>query len=156
MLIDAEQVRDDRDVDVTHLAERLGDRIGSAVVQEAVPEASVLPLREQHGDLGLGFSEHLADELRRRSREAAVGTLDDVEGEPVEPEVLPGEREILGLDGVEVEVDRAKLVGGERAGVLDRARRGEIEVLDEHDDGVASQRVGFGGACGVVFELFCF
>ena len=151
-----EEVRDDRDVDVRHVAERLGDGVGRAVVQEAVPEAPVLALREQDGDLGLGLCERLGDELGRGAGDAPVGALDDVEREPVEPELLPRADEVFGADRVEVEVDGPELVGRERARVLDGARRREVEVLDEDHHGVAAQRVRFGGAWRVGLELVLF
>jgi hypothetical protein len=81
-------------------------------------------------------------------------TLHDVEREPREAEVAPPSAEILRLDRVEVEVDRAQVVRRQRACVLDRSRRGGVELVDEHEHDVTLQD---GRPCGprcVLAQLF--
>ena len=50
-------------------------------------------------------------------------------------------------------MDRAKLVGSQRAGVLDRARRAHVELVDEDEHDVAAQDGSLGRGPGIFLEL---
>src|SRR4051794_28949103 len=107
-----------------------------------MPEAPVLQLWQQYRDLGLSVSEQLRDDLSGPPGDAPVRALDDVERDATQPQPLPGADEILGADRVEVEVDGAQLVGSERPRVLDRARGGDVEAVEEDEHDVAAKGLG--------------
>jgi hypothetical protein len=138
-------VREDRD--------RLGDRVGGAVVQQAVPHVGVLPARDEHADLGVAVGDRGGHEFRRGAGDPAVGALDDVERQPGEAELAPRGREILGLDRIEVEVHRAQLIRCECSRVLDCTRGGRVELVDQHDDDVATEDRRLRGARRVLLQL---
>ena len=74
-----EVVGHEGDVGVGHVGERLGDRVGGVVVQEAVPEPAVLPAGDEHADLGVAVGRGLGHHLEHRPVDAPVGALDDLE-----------------------------------------------------------------------------
>ena len=52
--------------------------------------------------------------------------------------------ELAGRLGVDVEVHRPQVVGGQRPGVLQGPGGGHVEAVDQHDDHVAPQDRGLG------------
>ena len=130
---------DDGGADVGHLAEDGGDLVGRAVVQEALPDPGVAAPGQQHRALGVAVQRGVGHQLDGRPAQAAVRALDDVERQAGQPQPAPLGLELAGRLGVDVEVHRPQVVGCQRAGVLQGARRGHVEAVDEHDHHVAAQ-----------------
>jgi hypothetical protein len=75
----AQVVWDDGDIAVGQEGKRLGDRVGGAVVEEAMPEVRVLASGHQDGDFGVAGSDFGGDQFEGCSGDSTVGALDDVE-----------------------------------------------------------------------------
>ncbi len=124
---------------VGHLGEHVGDLVGRAVVQEALPDLRVATAGEQYGALGVAVEGGVGHQLDGGPAESAVGALDDVEREPGQPEPAPFLLERVGLLGVDVEVHGPQVVGREGAGVLQGTGGGQVEPVDQDDHDVAAQ-----------------
>src|SRR6478672_2573693 len=104
-----------------------------------MPDVRVLASGHQDADFGVAGGDFGGDEFEGGSGDATVGAFDDVEWEPCESQIAPCTSEIFGFDGVEVEVHRSEVVGGECACVLDRSRGGNVELVDQDDDDMSAK-----------------
>ena len=98
----------------------LGDLVGGAVVQQAVPEPAVLAARDEHADLGLGrrrASSATTSSTARSMRRSGQSTISS--GSRTRPSRCHSSLSALGPLGVDGDVHGPQLVGQQRAGVLD-------------------------------------
>ena len=79
-------------------------------MQQAMPDLGVLAAGDENGQLGIAIRRRLGRELESGARHAAVGALDDVEGEPRQTEVSPRFDQLTRSPRVEIEMHSAQVV----------------------------------------------
>ena len=137
--------RNDRRGHMSDRADRVGDAVGGAIVQHPRKPRVERATRKEHRALRLSVGDNIGDVLERRSFQAAVPALHDVERQVCKALPAPFVLELFGGDGIDVEMHRAHFVRPQRARVLDRSRRGHVELTDEHKNDVTLQDRRFGG-----------
>ncbi len=131
---------------VRELVDGGDDAVGRAVVQQAAGDAAVHATRQHERDLGLAVGGVLCGKLGRGADDAAVGALDDLQGDVSETGLAPVVGDVSGVGGLDDEVDGADVARGrERTSELQGPRRCHVEAVDEHHHDVMPQRVGQSG-----------
>ena len=118
-----------------------------------MPPARIPTVGEEHGDLGASVGECLGGHRDRGAVEQSVRALTELEWDTGQPEPAPLVGELLGPERIEHEVDGTELIRHQRAGVLDRSRRRQVELVDEDQHHVAIEDASGRGERDVLFEL---
>ena len=117
------------------------------------PRPGVQAPGKKDRNLGVPVSQGRCHQLHGGPAQTAVTALPDLEREAADHQPLPRLPELLSGLVVKQEMDGPDLVRVEAAGVLDGARRGQVQTVHEHQDDMAAQYGQLGGFGCSLFQL---
>ena len=104
-------------------------------MEDAAPEAAVTAVGQHDAHLGLAVGEGVGDGRHRAPRQAAIGAVDELERDAREPVLAPRLGQLVAALVVDDEVHGSQVVRVQRPPELERPSRGEVEPVDEDEDG---------------------